>query len=152
MLKRERDFGMGDVAKKRIVFPSRLGQIVPVQNRIFEDVKAAAFPQQAEFAIRLALDEALANAVKHGNKLDPAKHVTVEYSVTPDRFEIQVCDQGPGFTPAMLPDPTAQENLTRPHGRGVMLMRAYMTEVDFNDRGNCVRLVKTRDCPLPAAD
>ena len=140
---------MGDSPTRHLVIPSRLDQVVPVQDQILADVEAAGFSQQAAFAIRLALDEALANAVKHGNKLDPAKQVTVDYSVDDQRVAIAICDEGPGFKPEELADPTAEENLSRPNGRGVMLMRAYMTEVSYNESGNCVRLVKLKDCPLP---
>ncbi len=143
---------MGDSPPNKLVIPSKLDQVVPVQDEIIKRVEAHGYPQQAVFAIRLALDEALANAVKHGNQLDPDKSVHVSYQVTAERMWVEVCDEGPGFVPEALPDPTDEANLSRPHGRGVMLMRAYMTEVTFNDKGNCVRLVKTRDCPLPNTD
>ncbi|MEO0475390.1 MAG: ATP-binding protein [Planctomycetota bacterium] len=104
------------------------------------------------FAVRLALDEALVNAVRHGNKSDPDKTVKVECSIDAERIWIQIEDQGPGFVPADVPDPTDPGNIGKPNGRGVMLMRAYMTEVDFNERGNRVTLTKRRDCPRPHAD
>ena len=107
---------------------------------------------ESVFAVRLALDEALVNAVRHGNQSDPEKTVLIECSIDEERILVQIEDQGPGFVPDMLPDPTAEENIGRPNGRGVMLMRAYMTEVDFNERGNRVTLTKRRDCPRPHAD
>ena len=112
-------------------------------------VEEAGFTPTSGFAIRLALDEALSNAVKHGNKLDPAKFVEVEYTVSDEGICIRIRDEGPGFEPATVPDPTLDENLERPHGRGIMLMRAYMTEVGYEDQGTCVMLIKTNDCPLP---
>ncbi|MEM9883166.1 MAG: ATP-binding protein [Planctomycetota bacterium] len=133
-------------------FPSRLSEVPPAQHAIVEAARAAGFDDKSLFAIRLALDEALTNAVRHGNGSDPTKHVTVTYAADAERITITVEDQGPGFAPADLPDPTAEENLDRPHGRGVMLMRAYMTEVTYNDRGNRVTLTKARDCPLPRED
>ena len=142
-------YSMGDSPTKHLVIPSQLDQMLPVQRQILAEAEAAGFGSQALFAIRLALDEALANAVKHGNKLDAAKTVTVDYTVTPQRVDITICDQGTGFKPDDLCDPTHEDNLSRPHGRGVMLMRAYMTEVTFNDTGNCVHLAKDRDCCLP---
>lgn len=138
--------------RTHLAFASRLDQITPVQDAVLAEVEAAGFPEQAVFAIRLALDEALVNAVRHGNGLDAKKQVTVDYQVSGDRFEVCVCDQGEGFRPEALPDPTSEQNLTRPNGRGVMLMRAYMTEVAYNERGNCVRMVKLRGCRLPDAD
>ncbi len=114
-----------------------------------EAVKAAGFPEEPSFAVRLALDEALSNAVRHGNKLDASKSVTVEYEVSPTRVTISVTDQGPGFDPESVPDPTLDENLDQPHGRGLMLIKAYMTEVTYSARGNRVTMTKTCDCTLP---
>jgi serine/threonine-protein kinase RsbW len=92
------------------------------------------------FCIRLALEEALINAVKHGNQMDRAKKVRVLYWVSPHFFEARVSDEGPGFDPSDVPDPTAVENLERSCGRGLMLMRHYMSEVVFNAAGNCVAM------------
>lgn len=126
-----------------------LGEVPKVQEALVQQAEAAGFSREAVFAIRLALDEALSNGVRHGNKNDPTKAVTVECLVTDAHFRCTVCDEGYGFKPDDLPDPTDPANLERPHGRGVMLMRAYMTDVSFNDRGNCVTLVKERGCQKP---
>lgn len=120
-----------------------------VQNEIVDLIEQADFPREAVFAIRLALDEAMVNAVKHGNKEADDKLVHIDFSIDDDRATFIIRDEGPGFDPDALPDPTAIENLSRPSGRGVMLMRAYMTEVDFNDSGNQVTLVKERCCKKP---
>ena len=140
---------MAEAAKTKLVFPSRLDEVPAVQQAIVDAAQQAGFDEQALFAIRLALDEALTNAVRHGNGSDPAKQVAVEFSADETQLVIQIQDQGPGFAPDELPDPTAEENLCRPHGRGVMLMRAYMTDVQFNPQGNRVTLTKIRDCDLP---
>ncbi len=105
-------------------------------------VKYCGYGEACAFAIRLALEEALNNAVRHGNRMNPAKVVEVEYDIDPHRAIIIVTDQGEGFNPSSVPDPTTDENLEKPTGRGIMLMRAYMDQVCFNDRGNQVRLVK----------
>ena len=135
---------------KRLVIPSRLSDAAEVQKTIAADVEAAGYSENAQFAIRLALEEALSNAVRHGNCGDESKEVIVEYSVDDEQFEIVIQDEGCGFVPDELPDPTALENLDRPCGRGVMLMRAYMTLVEFNPDGNRVHMIKRKDCPLPA--
>ena len=96
------------------------------------------------------MDEALANAIHHGNGNDPTKEVTVEYTVTADNVRIQVCDEGNGFNPTDVPDPTLPENLCKPNGRGIMLMRAYMKDIHYNDRGNCVTLVMDTDAKSAA--
>jgi serine/threonine-protein kinase RsbW len=95
------------------------------------------------FSIRLALEEALVNAIKHGNQMDRSKKVFIAYRFLADRFEIRIVDEGPGFDPADVPDPTAVENLERPCGRGLMLMRHYMTEVEYQGRGNSVSMKKS---------
>jgi serine/threonine-protein kinase RsbW len=94
------------------------------------------------FSIKLAVEEALVNAIKHGNQMDRAKQVRISYRLHADRFEVSVSDEGAGFDPTDVPDPTAIENLERPCGRGLMLMRHYMSEVAFNDRGNSVSMCK----------
>ena len=115
-------------------------------RRIQEHIEQLLQDRQAHdhdiFSIRLALEEALVNAIKHGNQSDPAKKVRISYRLLADRFEVAISDEGTGFNPEDVPDPTAAENLERPCGRGLMLMRHYMTEVVFNDRGNSVRMSK----------
>ncbi len=137
--------------KKRVI-PSDMSCAQPVQREVLQAVVDAGFDDRAQFAIRLALDEAISNAVHHGNRNDPSKEVTVEYDVTPERATISVEDQGHGFAPNNVPDPTLEENCIKPHGRGVMLIRAYMTDVQFSERGNRVTMVKSRDCDLPRVE
>ena len=134
---------MGDASVKTMVIPSQLDQVALVAEALLQDLEAVnTFSKEAIFAIRLALDEAVTNAVRHGNQLAPDKTATITYAITPQTCRITVCDQGPGFTLCDVPDPTEEQNLCRPHGRGVMLMHAYMDEVSFNDTGSCVTLVK----------
>ncbi len=97
------------------------------------------------FSIKLAVEEALVNGMKHGNCNDPGKRLCVSYLVNPTRFDILIVDEGPGFNPNAVPDPTAAENLERPSGRGLMLMRYYMNEVIWNESGNSVRMCKLRN-------
>ncbi len=140
---------MRDAPVKKLVIHSRVSEAHQAQQTIMKEAAAHRFTNDAGFAVRLALDEALSNAIHHGNRDDPHKHITLDYQITDERVRICVCDEGAGFNPDAVPDPTLDENLQRPHGRGIMLMRAYMTQVIFNDRGNCVTLVKRRNCPLP---
>ncbi len=123
--------------------------VAAAQNRILQQVQACDYDAKSQFAIRLALDEAACNAMRHGNAGDPAKHVTFEWRITDEQVTISVSDEGPGFDPDAVPDPTVEENLSRPCGRGVMLMRQYMTQVRYSDHGRCVTMVKRRDCGRP---
>lgn len=136
---------MGQTQHKRMVLESRLAIVAEVQETVGEALMACGHSDDACFAVRLALDEALANAIRHGNGGDPAKHVVVSYQITADRVEISICDEGGGFVPATVPDPTLPQNLCKPNGRGIMLMRAYMSSVQYNDDGNCVKLVMGPD-------
>lgn len=116
-----------------------------VQDEIIRALEARQYSDHDLFGIRLALEEAVVNAIKHGNGNDPAKSVRIAYQVDDDHVRIEIEDQGPGFNPDEIPDPTLPENLERPSGRGIMLMRSFMNVVQFNDRGNCVILEKRRE-------
>ena len=116
-----------------------------VQDEIEMALKANQFSEKEIFGIRLALEEALVNAIKHGNNLDKSKKVHIAYGVDEQRFDIRIRDEGPGFDPQDVPDPTAVENLERPCGRGLMLMRHYMNKVSFEAHGNAVLMSKMRN-------
>ncbi|MEM7576871.1 MAG: ATP-binding protein [Planctomycetota bacterium] len=133
------------------VFASQLENIPEVERAIVDDVTAGGFGDKQMFAIRLALAEVLANAVRHGNDQDPEKMVTAEWTVTAERFTLSVEDEGDGFNPDDVPDPTLEENLLRPCGRGVMLMQAYLTEIRYENGGRRVVLTKDADCQKPDA-
>jgi serine/threonine-protein kinase RsbW len=96
------------------------------------------------FAVRLALCEAVINAFRHGNQGDPNKVVRVSYVVTPTEVGLEVEDEGAGFDPDQVPDPLAGENCERISGRGLFLMRVYMSGVCFNRQGNRVTLCRRR--------
>lgn len=98
---------------------------------------------------RVGLTEALANAMLYGNNHDPDKRVRVEVCLTKGRIEARITDQGEGFNPTAVPDPTAPENLDKSGGRGLYLMRELLDEVTYNDRGNEVKLVLNLDQSAP---
>jgi serine/threonine-protein kinase RsbW len=128
-----------------MVISSDLYEARQVEQRILQDIERLGYSEADVFAIKLALEEALNNAVRHGNRLDATKTVEVRFDV--DEAEARICirDQGPGFHPDDVPDPTIDENLEKPSGRGIMLMRAYMDVVEFNESGNEVRMVKRKE-------
>jgi serine/threonine-protein kinase RsbW len=98
----------------------------------------------ARFKLRVALSEALANAIVYGNRLDPAKRVDVSVLITDDVLTVCVCDQGEGFDPAQIPDPTAPGRVELDTGRGLFLIRQLFDEVRFNDRGNSICMILRR--------
>src|SRR5262245_12901543 len=106
-----------------LTIPSDHAEAREFQCRIEQLLQQYQYNEHDIFGIKLALEEALVNAIKHGNQMDRSKKVWISYRVHHERFEIQITDEGDGFKPTDLPDPTAPENLERPCGRGVMLMR-----------------------------
>lgn len=130
-----------------ITIPSDLGEARLVQTQIEEALLGVSYTEHEVFAVRLAVEEALVNAIKHGNQLDPDKRVEVSFQVTCERFDIRIVDEGPGFNPDDVPDPTAIENIERPCGRGLLLIRGFMSEVNYHGRGNIVTmcLIRNRD-------
>jgi serine/threonine-protein kinase RsbW len=127
---------------KEIVVQNDLAQARRPEEAILTELSRCGYSQNICFAIKLALEEAMTNAFRHGNKCDPSKHILVRYDITPEQIAIEVCDEGEGFCPDEVPDPTLPEYIDRPHGRGIMLMRAYLDEVSFSCNGTSVRLVK----------
>src|SRR5262249_40450252 len=98
-------------------------------ERLIVEMRTSGFSERDRFRLRLALEEAIVNAIKHAHSGDPAKWVVVRYHVNDKMVLAEVEDEGPGFDPARVPDPLAPENLDRPTGRGVFLIRYYMTWV-----------------------
>ena len=119
-------------------------EVKRIQDHIEAQLRLRSFDDHDIFSIRLALEEALVNAIKHGNQLDRTKKVHIECSIGADWVEVGVVDEGPGFDPNDVPDPLCDENLERPCGRGLLLIRHYMTEVVYHPPGN--RLTMSKRC------
>jgi serine/threonine-protein kinase RsbW len=133
---------LGQAPFTDVIIPSDTTEARRVQDEIEQHLLARRASDQEIFSVRLALEEALVNAIKHGNQMDRSKRVFISYRFLADRFEVQITDEGAGFDPNDVPDPTAVENLERPCGRGLMLMRHYMNDVVYNERGNSVAMAK----------
>lgn len=125
-----------------LVIPSELDAAGEAERKLLDEVARHGYSEASTFAIKLALQEGICNAIKHGNRFDADKTVEITFDVDCDKAVVIISDEGEGFEPGGLPDPTADENLEKPTGRGIMLMRAYMDEVRFNERGNQVQMVK----------
>ena len=126
-----------------IIGPGR-DDVARVQQRILGVLEGLGYDQSACFAVRTAIEEAVSNATHHGNDNDPDRTVTIEYTADPACVVIDVRDEGRGFEPGSVPDPTRPENVDIPSGRGIMLMQVYMTEVEFRAPGNRVRMTYRR--------
>ncbi|HHN78738.1 MAG TPA: ATP-binding protein [Phycisphaerales bacterium] len=120
-------------------------EIEAVEQDLLGLAERAGYSKASRFAIRLAFEEAITNAFQHGHRgLDESVPVRVGYEVGPEEVRIWVEDKGKGFRVEDVPDPTLDENLTNPSGRGLMLMRSYMTSVRYNPTGNRVEMVYRR--------
>jgi anti-sigma regulatory factor (Ser/Thr protein kinase) len=140
--------GRSDSAEFVIDLPSDLGLIEAAVTYLVGRCRAFDFKgPRLDLNFRVGVTEALANAVLYGNDSDPGKTVRIDVSVDTRRVEVRVTDQGDGFDPRRIPDPTTPENIESPGGRGLFLIRHLMDEMEFNDRGNAVRMVLTRQAP-----
>jgi serine/threonine-protein kinase RsbW len=125
--------------------PSDFASGRDAQKKILDEVADRGFNSQSAFAIKLALEEAMINAIKHGNKLDPKKKVHIKTRITPLQAEIEIEDEGPGFDRGDVPDPTCEENIEKCSGRGILLIEAYMNNVEWSHGGRRVRMIKRNE-------
>lgn len=125
---------------QRIDFPAKAENIALAENLIDEACTKHQVHESLYGNILIALTEAVNNAIHHGNALDPSKTVSLAYEVNGGQIVFLVQDQGPGFDFEHLPDPTDPQNIEKPHGRGVFLMRALADRVEFKDHGASVAL------------
>jgi serine/threonine-protein kinase RsbW len=109
----------------------------------------AGFDDDATCWVSVAVRESVINAIKHGNREDHAKHVTVEFTLTPrerpEEFVVQVLDEGEGFDPEAVANPLDPENVLKSSGRGIFFMRNFMDDVSISRRaegGMAVRMRK----------
>lgn len=130
----------------RLRMPSRRDAVAPMVERILDAARDAALEEEQRHNLAVALAEALSNAAVHGNHLQPHVPVRVALAVTPGRcVVVDVADSGDGFDLGAISDPTVDDHLLKPGGRGVFLMRRLVDELEYNDAGNRVRmLVRTR--------
>ncbi len=126
--------------RERFIVGGDRDEIDRIQQDILGVLARYGYDDAACFAVRTAIEEAVSNAIHHGNNNDPRRMVTIEYAADEAAIEIEIEDEGAGFDPESVPDPTRPENVDIPSGRGIMLMRVYMSEVEFAPAGNRVRL------------
>jgi serine/threonine-protein kinase RsbW len=135
------------VETTELSLPSRIETVAAAAAAVAEFISRSGISDDAAFGIDMAVREAVTNAVLHGNRQDDNKSVDIVLKSSPDAVEISVHDQGPGFNPEEVPDPTAKENILKASGRGIFFMRTFMDEVDWLIRpegGTTVRMLKRR--------
>jgi serine/threonine-protein kinase RsbW len=129
-----------------IDFESRMDILEPIQSFVDRLAAVGGLDEDGVHDLSVSVRECVVNALKHGNKLDPAKRVVVTFGLAEGAIEVWIQDQGSGFNPDAVPDATAPENLLNAAGRGLFFMRAFMSEVEYMfppEGGTIVRLVKT---------
>ena len=130
---------------RSVVVSSTPATVVDVFRQIVPALQANNFTEDDIFAVHLAVEEAFINAVKHGNRMEPSKAVKIDYSIESDKVEICMTDEGEGFDPEVIPDPRYGDNLYKPAGRGMLLMRSFMDVVEYSKQGNSVRMIRYRE-------
>jgi serine/threonine-protein kinase RsbW len=128
-----------------LTFSSRIEAVNEAAAAVSEFMNRLGIGEDVAFGVDMAVREAVTNAVIHGNKLNDAKTVEIKLRNTPGVFEISVHDQGSGFNPSEVPDPTKDENLLKTSGRGIFFMRNFMDEVQWSadpKGGTSVRMIK----------
>jgi serine/threonine-protein kinase RsbW len=133
--------GAGGEIEMSLDVPSDLEYVGPAVELIAEQFQGGLLsPRRVRFNLRTALAEALANAIAYGNHSNPRRVVRVRVEITHDAVHLHVTDEGEGFDPAQVPDPTLPERLEREDGRGLFVLRSLVDHVVFNERGNSVCL------------
>lgn len=113
---------------------SRFENIELVQLMLKGSLERLGLDEDNRHWIDVAVREAVANAIKHGNRQDPGKQVEIDLRLDGDTLEIQIQDEGIGFDPSSLEDPLAPENLLKPNGRGIFYMKSFMDDIQYRPR------------------
>lgn len=126
--------------KDTMFFSSEPKNIALIEPLVTSVLEKHAISDDIYGNVLVAITEATNNAIQHGNKYDPKKKVHISYSVDSDMIRFIIQDEGQGFNPDILPDPTDPENIEKPHGRGVFLMKRLADTVSFEENGTRVCL------------
>ena len=132
---------------KEFTLPSRLESVEKAASEADDFAKQCGYNEEALFGVDMAVREAVANAVKHGNHEDETKPVEISLKNLNEGFEISVRDYGAGFAVEEIPDPTNPENLLKASGRGILFMRSFMDSVEWakhSEGGTIVKMLKKR--------
>lgn len=125
-----------------ITIPSEIKYIREVSSKILLDIEPYKVNEDRLFDIKLCVEEAIRNAIVHGNRSNRKLSVKIFYQIENEGINIEVEDEGKGFDYKRLPDPTESDNIMRNSGRGVYLIRKLMDEVEFSETGNKIKMVK----------
>ena len=126
---------------QKMVLESNLESVITVEMLISRVRDEYAITDENYNYIWIVLNEAVSNAIKHGNKFDPAKKVRLKVETKNDRYLcFTIKDEGAGFDPTIIPDPTSPERIAEPNGRGVFLINKLADLVNYSENGTCVEI------------
>jgi serine/threonine-protein kinase RsbW len=120
-----------------------------VQQSILDTMESIGYEEEDLFAVRIAIEEAIANAVLHGHQGDQERMIDIQWTISKDKVLMVVCDGGRGYDVSAVPDPTTDENLTLPSGRGLAMINAFMSHVTVSDSGRRIQMTRERRSSLP---
>jgi serine/threonine-protein kinase RsbW len=126
------------------VIPSDACAAHRIRDHIGTRLREGSYPERDVMDVLQALDEAMINAIKHGNQCDCRKRLRIAFCIGADCFQVCIEDEGKGFDPKAVPSPLTSDRLEIPCGRGLLMMRHYMSEVSYLEPGNAVMMVKKR--------
>lgn len=131
-----------DIVEENMMIPAEIGYVRKVSSKILKELEPRRVSEDALFDIRLCVEEVVRNAIQHGSLAGKSSEVKINYRVKDGLFTIEVEDSGAGFDHNNVPDPTKEDNIMKNSGRGVYLVRHLMDKVEYNVKGNRVRLTK----------
>jgi serine/threonine-protein kinase RsbW len=140
---------MTNPVKLEIMIPSNTADGLSAQEKLVAVMEKFEYSMRDVFAMRLSLEEGITNAIRHGNKFASDKNVIIRCDISTEKMRVVIVDEGDGFDPQDVPDPTLEEFIERPCGRGLMLMRAYLNVCEYSDGGRCLTMERERNSPLP---
>ncbi|MDR0336690.1 MAG: ATP-binding protein [Planctomycetaceae bacterium] len=126
-------------------FPSNMNIAHDLIDQVMEQIKLSQWNNKEKFAVNMALEEALVNAIQHGNGSDPTKQVHFSCRLNGQRIYVRVEDEGSGFNPNEVPDPTDPEHIMIASGRGVLLIKSFVSRIQWNEKGNVLEFEKERE-------
>jgi len=135
-----------------LTIPSKLEELESVQRLIGQAAAAFGLTDDMAYWMELTISESVINAIRHGNQFDPTKNARLAISFDGENVEVVVEDQGTGFNLEELADPTKAENLLKPCGRGILIIRSFMDEVTLSHReggGTKLHMIKRIPDLLP---
>ena len=126
------------------LIPSDFAAVQDLQSRVEALLMELEYDSRDRFSVRLALEEALVNSIKHGHHRKHNQSIRVSVLVNGEAIRIEIEDHGQGFNPETIPSPLKEENLTKSNGRGLMLLKSFMDTLEYNETGNRLIMEKLR--------